>query len=461
VLLPNLDLDMRETLLMAAEARPTLQSVGNYDLVEKIAEGGMGTVYKGRHKETGQIVAVKVVAPHIAGNQVLLKRFEQEYNAARQLNHPNIVRALEYDDSGSTPFLVMEFIEGESLGRRLLRDGAMPEREAIKIIAQVAQALHRAHKEKLIHRDVKPDNILVTPDGTAKLTDLGLVKEVEADLNLTRTGRGLGTPHFMAPEQFKNAKNADPRCDIYSLGATLYMMVTGEMPFRTANGPLDAYLNKVENKLIPPRKTVPGLSERIDWAIRRSMSADPNQRPASCREFVEDLTGRSTRKVSGPNDGDAQQDVWYLVYKDEEGVAHTVKGTSAGICRSLREGLLGDASNVRASRTKAGNFEPLRSFPEFRHLVIDPGMADSSGSLPSTAPSRSPGKTRPTEAMASNDQPTKPALTPTPSRSPVPEINIQTKSSRGGSWPAWLGWVALALIALATFILSWQYFRTK
>ena len=278
---------------MALEAPgPTLQIVGNYELLERIAEGGMGTVYKGRHRFSGQIVAVKVVAAHMTSNQVLLKRFEQEYQAAKQLNHPNIVKALEYGDAGSTPYLVMEFVDGESLGRKIEREGKMPERDAVRLIAQVAQGLHRAHKEKLIHRDVKPDNILVTSDGQAKLADLGLVKEVETELNLTRTGRGLGTPHFMAPEQFKNAKNVDPRCDIYSLGATLYMMVTGEMPFRSS-GPLDAYMKKIDNKLIPPRELNPALSERIDWAIRRAMSADPEQRPDNCREFVEDLTGRT------------------------------------------------------------------------------------------------------------------------------------------------------------------------
>jgi serine/threonine protein kinase len=247
----------------------------------------------------------------------------------------------------------------------------MAEKEAIRLIAQVAQGLQRAHKEKLVHRDVKPDNILVTTDGTAKLADLGLVKEVEDDLNLTRTGRGLGTPHFMAPEQFKNAKNADPRCDIYSLGATLYMMLTGQMPFQS-QGPLDAYMKKIENKLTSARSLVPALSERVDWAIRRSMSADPDQRPANCREFVEDLTGRSLRKPATASEAQpVQSEVWYLIYKDEDDVSHTVKGSVAGIRRSLKEGLLGDASNIRACRTKEGDFQALREFPEFRDLVID------------------------------------------------------------------------------------------
>src|SRR6202022_1943561 len=119
-----------------------------------------------------------------------------------------------------------------------------------------AQGLDQAHKQGLIHRDIKPDNIMVASDGQVKLADLGLVKEVDGDVNLTRTGRGLGTPHFMAPEQFRNAKNADVRCDIYSLGATLYQLVTGELPFRSL-APLDAWMKKVNNELTPPRVLVP------------------------------------------------------------------------------------------------------------------------------------------------------------------------------------------------------------
>ena len=153
----------------------------------------------------------------------------------------------------------------------------------------------------------------------------------------------------MAPEQFRNAKNADIRCDIYSLGATLYQMVTGELPFRS-NGPLDAWMKKIHNELLPPRQLVPGLSERVDWAIRRAMSADPDKRPNSCREFIEDLTGHSTRRLPAVDSSTPQQELWYLVYKDETGAPHTVKGTMSAVRRSLKDGLLGDASNVRASR---------------------------------------------------------------------------------------------------------------
>src|SRR5207237_8313418 len=132
---------------------PVLQIIGNYELLEKIAEGGMGAIYKGRHRTTGQIVALKIMPPGMAHNKVLLKRFEQEFRAASRLDHPNIVRALDYGDTGSTPYLVMEFVEGESLGQKVEREGKMPEAEAIRVIAQVAQGLHKAHKQGIIHRD--------------------------------------------------------------------------------------------------------------------------------------------------------------------------------------------------------------------------------------------------------------------------------------------------------------------
>jgi serine/threonine protein kinase len=371
-----------------------MQTIGNYDLVEKIAEGGMGTVYRGRNRLTGEIVAVKVVPPHLLSNAVVLKRFEQEYQVARSIEHPNIVKALDFGREGDTRYLVMEYVEGESLGQKIERDGRMPEDEAVRIISLVAKGLQRAHIQGIVHRDVKPDNVLLMLDGQVKLTDLGLVKEVEADLNLTRTGRGLGTPHFMSPEQFRNAKKADARCDIYSLGATLYMMVTGELPFKS-NGPLDAWMKKINNEIVAPRKVNPALSERIDWAIRRAMSPDPIHRPDSCKEFIEDLTGQSTKVLSTTAEGlEVGTQYWYMIYTDDEGVVHTVKGSVKSIRKSFREGLLGDAENVRVAFMKAGPFQPLRSFPEFRDLVIQPA------SIPVPVPERVDTKPKKSESCA-------------------------------------------------------------
>jgi eukaryotic-like serine/threonine-protein kinase len=433
-----------------------LKTISHYDLLDKIAEGGMGTVYRGRDNLTGQIVAVKVVPKHLLSNQVFIKRFEQEYNAARAIDHPNIVRALDFGREGDTPYLVMEFVDGESLGARIEREGALAEEESIRIIGEAAQGLQMAHKLGLIHRDIKPDNILITHDGQAKVTDLGLVKELDADQNLTRTGRGLGTPHFMAPEQFRNAKKADVRCDIYSLAATLYMMVTGELPFRTLN-PLDAWMKKINNDLPGPRKVNPEISEHIDWAIRKSMSADPNLRASSCDEFIEDLTGQSGRQYSSDDGVKELSEWWYLVYKDDEGITHTVKGTKQAIRRSLNENLLGDAANIRVAESKQGPFEPLRRHPEFRDFFANGVSATSTvpDSLEKTLPRvpnlPTPITTQLPATQRKSGEVARPPLAPNPVVFDFPEDD-----GSSGDWAKYLLFMVacMALGVVAFFLLQ-------
>jgi serine/threonine protein kinase len=462
---------------MPLDTRPgtTPANIGEYDVLEKIAEGGMGAVYKARSRHTGDLVAIKVLPPQTARNPILLKRFEHEYRAAAALDHPHIVRALDFCGTGLAPFLVMEFVEGESLGAKIERNGPMPEDAAIRIIAQVCQGLHRAHKQKLIHRDVKPDNILVTHDGVAKLTDLGLVKiaDAEEELNLTKTGRGLGTPNYMAPEQFRDAKNADVRCDVYSIGATLYTLLTGETPFGKV-GPLECWLRKQRNELPPPREVNPAVSERVSWAVMRAMSGDPAARPVSCKEFVEDLTGASLRPTAPAVPQQAATELWYLVYRDELGETHTVKGTTDGIRKALKEGLLGDASNVRASRSKTGQFLILTDYPEFRDLVIRPApMPGPPGGTPAgqmmrqTPVPRSPtptGSTRPDpEAVDYTPTPTTTPYDATEDYRPVTDSTIRpllTFDGKSGSkmsryrfdWRLWIGVLVVALATTATIV---------
>lgn len=462
---------------MPLETKPAMTEIGNYDILAKVAEGGMGTVYKARRRSDGLIVAIKIIPATAARNQVLLQRFKREFNAARQIDHPNVVKAIEFCEQPPNPYLVMEFVDGESLGQRIERDGKLSENEAKRIMAQVCQGLHRAHKQNLIHRDVKPDNILLTADGIAKLTDLGLVKDVEGEMNLTRTGRGLGTPHFMAPEQFRNAKSADIRCDIYSLGATMYMMVTGKMPFDGC-GPLDAWMKKSSNEFPAPREIDPTISERMDWAIRRAMHASPESRPASCREFIEDVTGQSTRPSAVPNNTSA--DLWYMIYRDDDGTVHTVKGTTENIRKAYREGLLGDASNIRACRTKQGPFQSLQDYPEFRDMVVgvEPqseaaaiGLASSpvdparrspppgngvarpantpvaAGAMPAPGPTRewnAADRTEPMQIQAAMATPV-PSAAPTAEHAPIVVRNPALGGSQNNSFAIWLAVIALAV----------------
>jgi serine/threonine protein kinase len=213
---------------------------------------------------------------------------------------------MEFGQIGDQPYLVMEFIEGRSLGSLLEKEGRLPETRAIHLIEQIGRALHAAHQQDLIHRDIKPDNILVTPDNRAILTDLGLVKQLTAESDLTRTGRGLGTPNFMAPEQFQDAKNADVRCDVYALGATLYQMVTGRLPFDEPT-PLAVWRKKVTGDVVPPRKLVPEISPQLELVIRRAMSPGPDHRQASCLEFLLDLPGADPARLTAKDGGDPDQ----------------------------------------------------------------------------------------------------------------------------------------------------------
>ncbi len=367
---------------MATDTSTKPHTIGAYDLLAKIAEGGMGAVYKARSHQSGDIVAIKIIPSETAKNPTLLRRFEQEFRAASLLDHPNVVRAIEYCGTGTNPFLVMEYVDGQSLGRRVDKGGKLEESLALHIIAQVCDGLHRAHKQSLVHRDVKPDNIIVTNDGVAKLTDLGLVKDIDGELNLTRTGRGLGTPHFMAPEQFRNAKNANVRCDIYSLGATLYMMLTGVVPFAKTS-PLDCWMKKSKNDFPPPKALNPAVSDRVNWAVQRAMSADPDMRPASCRELLEDLTGQTwqgwtTTKGDTPDpSGEPVKDLWYLVYKNPAGQSQKVKGTTDSIRQNVRAQMLGDSGTIMVCRTKHGPFVPLKGTPEFRDLVVSASTVET------------------------------------------------------------------------------------
>jgi serine/threonine protein kinase len=275
-----------------------LPVLSDYELLEKIAEGSMASVYRGRHRANGKSVAIKIPLPEVVKNSILLERFRQEFRVGNTLNHKNIVRALDFGQEGTNYFLVMEFVEGQDLWHHIQKASGLTEAAAIEIIVEVSRGLHEAHKHGIIHRDIKPDNILISSSGEAKLADLGLSKDLEGELELTRPNKGLGTPNFMAPEQFSQACQADVRCDIYSLGATLYMAVTGKLPF--AGRSLAAVLKKkINDELVPPRVIVPQLSERVEWTIRRALQSDPQRRYASCMEFIRALTGEKAEVETG------------------------------------------------------------------------------------------------------------------------------------------------------------------
>lgn len=263
------------------------QPFANYEILARVGSGAMGTVFKARQKHLERIVALKVLKPALARDARYVERLEREARIVAKLNHANIVTAYDLGHEGGYHYFVMEFVEGRSLRQLLGEWGAFPEQQVLDVAIQVTEALAHAFDCGIIHRDIKPGNILIDQDGRAKLTDMGLAK-AETDLALTRDGATVGTPQYIAPEQAKNPQAADIRSDLYSLGATLFHMTTGQPPFRAdAIGELIA---KVLNER-PPSVVdlVPEVSDGLSLVIRKLLAKDPRLRYQTPRDLLEDL----------------------------------------------------------------------------------------------------------------------------------------------------------------------------
>jgi serine/threonine protein kinase len=263
---------------------------GPYECLSKLGVGGMGSVYQARHRETKAIVALKIASRRVVSEPLLATRFQNEYEAAQNLQHPHLVRALEYGKANGTPYLVMEYVPGMSLDQKIRAKGKLSVEEVMRIARQMGEVLAYLHQHNVIHRDIKPGNILLSETGEAKLADLGLVKNMEFNQSLTRSNTGLGTMEYAAPEQFDNAKNADSRADVYALAATLYKALTGHNPFGRG-GQITTLNRKLTNGFTPLAQAVPGVKPCVDRAMTQALQADPKKRPATVGGFMEMLTG--------------------------------------------------------------------------------------------------------------------------------------------------------------------------
>ena len=211
--------------------------VDRYLLVDLIGHGGMGRVYLARDTRLGRLVALKILAPERMNNPRAIARFQREARVGAQLQHENLVRIYDFGESNGRFFLVMEYIEGKTIGALITSQGPMPAPTAARLARQIALGLEHAHRKGLIHRDVNPYNVLVTHDGIAKLADLGLAIDLAEEERVTREGATVGTFDYVAPEQARHSHAADIRSDIYSLGCTLYHMVAGQVPFPSPSLP--------------------------------------------------------------------------------------------------------------------------------------------------------------------------------------------------------------------------------
>ncbi len=265
------------------------QQIPGYQLLEKLGQGAMGTVYKARQLSMNRLVAVKVLHPRWAANPDLLQRLTREAHLAARLSHNNMIQAIDVGSAGPLHYFVMELVEGLTLREILEKGKIYEEREAVEIVLQIAQALQHAHRRGLIHRDVKPANIVLTSDGIAKLADLGMARETD-DAVLARREKGLaiGTPYYMAPEQIRGRENIDGRADLYALGATLYHLVAGHPPFPypEVDRVLQAHL---EEELTPPDHINQKLSSGLGEVVEFVMNKDRRRRYRNADDLIIDL----------------------------------------------------------------------------------------------------------------------------------------------------------------------------
>lgn len=265
------------------------QPIPGYQMLDKIGNGSMGVVYKARQVSVNRLVAIKVLHSKLAANPSYIERFLKEAHVAALLSHNNVVQAIAAGAVGPLHYFIMEYVEGVTIKQELDAGKIYGEREALEIALQIAQALDHAHRRRLIHRDVKPANILITPDGLTKLADLGLARRVQdAALAEEEKGSTIGTPYYIAPELIGGQTEADTRADIYSLGATLYHMLTGQPPF-PGTGAMEVFQKHLTDELVPPDHINTSLSAGVGEVVELMMVKDRSLRYQEPAEVILDL----------------------------------------------------------------------------------------------------------------------------------------------------------------------------
>jgi len=249
-----------------------------YEIVSLSGQGGMGAVYRARDLILNRDVAVKILAPDLTQDREYVERFIREARVAQKLRHPNIVEAYDCGVAGKSIFFLMEYVEGETLEAILEKGKRLSEMRALHYARQTAEALDYAWSRKVLHRDIKPQNLLIRHDGVVKICDLGLSKQYGADLTLTMTGQINCTPAYASPEQGRGLRDLDCRSDVYSLGCTLYQMLTGEFPF-VGEGPGDLILKHSTEPRPDAHERIRAVSRPTADLVRSMMAIDPEERP--------------------------------------------------------------------------------------------------------------------------------------------------------------------------------------
>jgi serine/threonine-protein kinase len=288
-----------DTMGTDLEAGNTLD--GRFQLTDLVSRSGMATIFKANDLQTGQTVALKIPFMQFESDPGFYSRFEREEKIGTSLNHPYILRVEPIDTPKSRPYIVMEFLEGQTLAHLMRSVRPMPEKDALAIAARICDALHYMHDHEVTHRDLKPENIMICNDGSIRIMDFGIAK-FEGQRRLTFGGftPTMGTPDYMAPEQVKG-KRGDPRTDIYALGAILYEMITGSPPFEGAN-PFLIMNARLTGDPIPPRQKNPEITPQVEEIIMHAMARNPAERYPDARTMQAELTHPENVKVTGRAD---------------------------------------------------------------------------------------------------------------------------------------------------------------
>ena len=407
-------------------AEPLKEVLGDFELQRKLGQGGMAEVFLARQVSLDRPVALKLLSKEMAKKPGFVERFIREARSMAKLDHPNAVKAYAVDCAHDRHFVAIEFVDGRSMQSWMDQLGKLSIGDAIHIVLRCADALRAAHGLSIIHRDIKPDNILVTTKGITKVSDFGLAKVVDdEDHSMTQIGTTLGTPSYMAPEQARDAKTVDNRSDIYSLGVTLYYFVTGKLPF-VGDTIVKLMQAKDAGTYVSARKLNQEVSDKLDLIIGKMIEKEKKYRYATCEELIKDLKGlgrenpalsfivgaeassvhqtapvvapmpvtpmpvaptpvaptsaipKVNAEVTTSASGDSavatsaklpakDPIVWHVAFTNAKGQSVITKMFATQIQHMIKTELL--PLNTKAIRGEKGEFRPLEVYPEFKVLM--------------------------------------------------------------------------------------------
>ena len=401
---PLADVMVEKGLLTAAQAdslREALSAagpgkIGEFEIISKLGEGGMGAVYKARQTSMDRMVALKLLPGTLARNPELVARFRREAQVSAKLDHPNVIRGIAVGEEAGQHFFAMELVEGTSVENMLEEQEQLDIPVSLDIITQITRALIHAHERGMIHRDIKPDNIMVTHDGVAKLADLGLVREADTQMTrVTQSGATMGTPHYMPPEQARDAKRADERSDIYALGATFYHMLTGRVPFE-GDSAFEIMQKHEKERAKSPRSIRADIPAKLSLAVEKMMQRDPRNRFASAEELLsmlQDVSGKAPAAAAAkpakapapPKPGDKY---WHVRFKGSDGQEHRHRAQIEVLRTAIAAG---QVPRTAMAQKGEGPWKPLHEYPE---LVQAPTQIERQRrtATPSAAPAKARGK---------------------------------------------------------------------